>query len=57
MVVLTLTGAQTALLVDGTGSFRGVYDVQWTATGSEPATLVQGGVTCELDVTRAAASG
>jgi hypothetical protein len=54
VVVLHLTGAQTAALVNGTGeAFKGVYDVQWTPEGSEPVTLVQGAVTCTLDVTRA----
>jgi hypothetical protein len=52
VVVLTLSGAQTAALVNGTGTFRGAYDVEWTPSGSEPVTLVQGDVTCELDVTR-----
>lgn len=53
VVLLKLTGAQTAALVNGSGApFAGVYDVQWHATGSEPVTLIQGGVTCESDVTR-----
>jgi hypothetical protein len=52
VVVLHLTGEQTAGLVNGAGTFKGVYDVEWTPAGSEPVTLVQGEVTCELDVTR-----
>ena len=55
VVVLHLTGDQTGSLAGG-GSFKGVYDVQWSPAGSEPVTLVQGDVTCELDVTRAGAA-
>lgn len=53
VVFLSLTGDQTAALINGTGApFQGVYDVQWAPVGGEPLTLVQGEVTCELDVTR-----
>lgn len=53
VVLLSLTGIQTAALLNGTGApFKGVYDVQWRPTGGQPITLVQGEVTCELDVTR-----
>ena len=52
VAVLSLTGAQTAGLVNGSGSFAGAYDVQWTAPGAEPATLIQGAVSCAQDVTR-----
>jgi hypothetical protein len=48
VVTLNLTGAQTAEL----GAFRGAWDCQWTPAAGEPRTLVQGGVTCQLDVTR-----
>jgi hypothetical protein len=51
VVVLSLTGAQTTAL-GGAGPFAGYWDVQWTATGAEPATVVQGAVTCIPDVTR-----
>jgi len=53
VVVLTLTGDQTASLLGGTeGPFSGYYDVEWTPAGAEPVTLVQGDVSCVLDVTR-----
>jgi hypothetical protein len=32
--------------------FTGAWDVEWTPTGKEPVTLLQGDVTCTLDVTR-----
>ena len=52
--VISLTGIQTAALINGTGDpFAGVWDVQWTPTGAEPITLTQGNLTCTLDVTRA----
>jgi hypothetical protein len=51
-VVLSLTGDQTqALSIDGQ-QFKGVWDVQWTPTGSEPVTVLQGSVTVDPDVTR-----
>lgn len=52
VVILTLTGVQTDALMGEADQFRGVYDVEWTPAGSEPVTLVQGGVTCDRDVTR-----
>lgn len=56
IVVLSLTGTQTQLLVDDpsakSGKFTGVWDLQWTPSGSEPRTLVQGKVECVADVTR-----
>lgn len=53
IVVIFLTGAQTASLISPTGrNFRGVWDLQYTATGAEPITLVQGKVKCNADVTR-----
>jgi len=51
-VVLSLTGEQTAGLLDGAAKFEGAWDVQWTPVGQEPLTVVQGKVTCVLDVTR-----
>src|SRR4051794_27843134 len=33
-VVLSLTGLQTASLIQGAQKFSGVWDMQWTATGS-----------------------
>jgi len=51
-VVLALTGLQTASLVQGSQKFSGVWDMQWTATGSQPVTVLKGKVTCEPDVTR-----
>lgn len=50
-VLLTLTGDQTSQLV-AEGAFTGAWDVQWTPAGEEPTTLLQGAVTCALDVTR-----
>lgn len=52
IVLISLTGAQTAALVNG-ADFDGFWDVEWDSTGQEPVTLMQGKVTCELDVTRA----
>lgn len=48
IVALSLSGEQTAAL----GKFKGVWDVQWEATGAEPRTILQGNVVCEEDVTR-----
>jgi hypothetical protein len=56
IIVLSLTGEQTQDLIDHIstkkGKFTGVWDVEWTASGSEPRTLVQGKVECLADVTR-----
>lgn len=56
IVALSLTGDDTqALMMDPTVSkdkFQGVWDVQWTPSGQEPRTLVQGKVECVADVTR-----
>lgn len=52
-IMLSLTGAQTASLLSGTADpWRGFWDVQWTASGGQPLTLVQGAVECDLDVSR-----
>ena len=48
VATLRMTGATTGEL----GQFRGVWDCQWTADGQQPRTLVQGPVSCRLDVTR-----
>jgi hypothetical protein len=56
IMFLILTDTQTRGLVEDesavNGVFKGVWDVQWTATGSTPRTLVQGAVECVTDVTR-----
>lgn len=58
MAVLSLTGVQTAALVQATEGWRagtefsGAWDLEWTAIGQQPITIVQGKVTCRLDVTR-----
>lgn len=52
VAVLTLTGDQTHNLAT-VKDFNGFWDVQWTPSGEEPKTLVQGKVICEVDVTRA----
>ena len=56
IVVLSLTGEETQDLVDdpstSKGKFQGVWDVQWSPSGQEPRTLVQGKVECVADVTR-----
>jgi len=49
---LSLSGEQTAALTTDEARFKGAWDVQWIAEGEQPRTLVQGSVTCDLDVTR-----
>jgi hypothetical protein len=51
---LSLSGEQTAALLTDSSRFQGVWDVQWIADGEQPRTLVQGDLTCDLDVTRSA---
>ena len=51
-VILSLTGAQTAALVEENGKFSGVWDLQWTPSGAQPRTLCKGKVECDADVTR-----
>jgi hypothetical protein len=53
-ILLSLTGEQTQQLaaVDPKGKFSGVWDVEWTPTGSQPRTLCQGKIDCLADVTR-----
>jgi hypothetical protein len=56
IVVLSLTGSQTQDLIEDpsstNGKFTGVWDVQWTPSGSQPRTICQGSVECVADVTR-----
>lgn len=52
IILLTLTGAQTQQLVDSSGKFSGVWDVQWQASSAQPRTLCQGNVECVADVSR-----
>jgi hypothetical protein len=52
IVVLRMSGAETAALMNGSDKFAGVWDLQWTPSDDEPRTLVQGKVSCQLDVTR-----
>jgi hypothetical protein len=49
---LSLSGEQTAALLSESSRFQGSWDVQWLADGEQPRTLVQGYLTCDLDVTR-----
>jgi hypothetical protein len=49
ILIMSLTGEQTSGFGDG---FKGVWDLQWTASGAEPVTLIQGSISCVLDVTR-----
>lgn len=52
IIILRLTGEQTRGLMKDAGTFKGVWDCVWTMDDSEPVTLLQGDVNCELDVTR-----
>lgn len=51
-VIISLTGEQTASLIEPGGDFSGVWDIQWMPVGAEPITLTTGEVTCNADVTR-----
>lgn len=51
-VVISLTGVQTAGLVENEVAFKGVWDIQWVPEDGQPVTLIQGEVTCDADVTR-----
>lgn len=51
IVLISITGDQTHDLITGDEIFIGVWDLEWTPTDSEPATLVQGNVECSPDVT------
>ena len=52
VIVVSLTGEQTAILIETESTFEGFWDVQWKPSGKEPITLVQGRVRCHADVTR-----
>lgn len=52
VVILRLTGDDTRALMDGRSKFSGAWDCVWTLDASEPVTLIQGAVACDLDVTR-----
>jgi len=51
IVLISVTGEQTHALITDDEKFVGVWDLEWIPTGDEPATLVQGKVECEPDVT------
>lgn len=51
IVVISLTGEQTHDLINGNEKFEGVWDLEWTPTGAEPITLIQGDAECFPDVT------
>ena len=51
-LVLTLDGTDTQLLVTLGKKFKGVWDVEWTPSGGQPRTLLQGKVECDPDATR-----
>jgi hypothetical protein len=52
VATLSLTGVQTQALIVAGAPFKGSWDVSWTPAGGQPMTLVQGEVSCDLDVTR-----
>jgi hypothetical protein len=51
-VILSLTGAHTQALVTSDKKFKGIWDVEWTPSGAQPRTLMQGKVECDPDATR-----
>jgi hypothetical protein len=55
-IIFSLSGSQTQALGDhpsaSAGTFKGVWDAQWTPLGAEPRTICQGKVECLFDVTR-----
>lgn len=51
IALVSLTGVQTHSLISSEEKFVGIWDLQWTPTGSEPMTLCQGKVECFPDVT------
>lgn len=51
VAIISLTGTQTHDLAP-VKNFKGVWDFQWTASGAQPRTLIQGKVECDVDVTR-----
>ena len=52
VVVLMLSGDQTQEMVEPSGKFVGVWDLEWDSAADEPRTLVQGRLECVADVTR-----
>ena len=52
IIVLSLTGEQTQSLVNSSGKFAGVWDVEWSPANAQPRTLCQGKVECVADVSR-----
>ena len=50
-VGLILTGEDCQALA-GTAKFKGFWDCEWTPEDTEPRTLVQGKLECDLDVSR-----
>lgn len=53
ILTISLTGAQTQdLVASGQAKFSGVWDAQWTPSGLQPRTIIQGAVECVADVTR-----
>lgn len=50
--VLSLTGVDTQALVTSDKKFKGVWDVEWTPSGAQPRTLLQGKVECDPDASR-----
>lgn len=59
IAVVSMTGAHTHDLVESLGggagisdgqTYKGVWDLQWSATGAQPMTLCQGEVECIPDV-------
>jgi hypothetical protein len=52
ILVFSLTGEQTQELVNGSGKFDGVWDIEWDPSDAEPRTITQGKVECVSDVTR-----
>jgi hypothetical protein len=52
LVTLSLTSADTQALVPTEEKFVGAWDLEWTPTGKEPRTIIQGKVECWPDVSR-----
>ncbi len=52
IVVISLTGDDTASLTPTEEPFVGVWDLEWTPSGEQPVTMVQGKLECMPDVTR-----
>jgi hypothetical protein len=51
VIKLSMSGVDTASLVNNGMAYTGVWDCQWTASGAQPKTLVCGSVKCYPDVT------